>query len=380
MKLIPKLILGIILGTLLGLYAPEFISRLLITFKDLFGQLIFFAVPLIIIFFIGSGVASLGSKSGKMVGITVALAYTSTILAGTLAFVVAMIFIPMFIGVSGEVAQGAKALEPFFKMNIPQIMGVMSALAIAFIFGIGMAATGSQTLKNFFEEGKSIIELLISKVIIPLLPLYIAGIFTGMAAEGKVFATMKTFGLVLILAVASHFIWLAIQYTVAGVATSRSPFKALRTMMPAYFTALGTMSSAATIPVTLRQAKANEIREEVADFAIPLSATIHLSGSTITLTLTAVAVMVMTSGLAMPTFMDMMPFIFMLAIVMVAAPGVPGGAVMAALGLLTSMLGFNDAAIGLMIALYMAQDSFGTATNVTGDGAIAILVDKLSAK
>lgn len=380
MKLIPKLIIGIIVGILVGLGAPEFLGRTLFTFKEIFGQIIGFAIPLIIIFFIASGVASLGSNSGKLVATTAGFAYTSTVIAGTLAYIVASIFIPMVAGAAGEVVSSGVGLEPFFEFQIGQIMGVMTALVTAFLFGIGIAKTGSQTLKNFFDDGKEIIELLIVKVIIPFLPLYIAGIFVELAAEGTVFATLKTFGIILLLAVITHWVWLITQYTIAGTVTGRSPFKSIKNMLPAYFTAVGTMSSAATIPVTLRQAKQNHVKEEVADFAIPLCATIHLSGSAITLTLCAVAVMVMSNGLAMPGFGEILPFIFMLGLIMVAAPGVPGGAVMAATGLLVSMLGFNETAVGLMIALYMAQDSFGTAANVTGDGAIAMLVDKVAGK
>ncbi|MGF7186317.1 Na+/H+-dicarboxylate symporter [Desulfitispora alkaliphila] len=378
MKLIPKLILGIVVGIIIGLAAPEFFARLLITFKEIFGQLIGFAIPLIIIFFIVSGVASIGKQSGRIVASTAGIAYSSTVLAGTLAYVMAIIFIPMFTTSGGEVAKGVVGLDPFFKIEVAPLVGVMTALVTAFVFGIGIAKTESSTMKNFFDEGKKVIELLIVKVIIPILPIYIAGIFTELAAEGTVFETLATFGVVLMLAVFTHWVWLIIQYSIAGAFTGKSTFGALKTMLPAYFTALGTMSSAATIPVTLRQAKANKVREEVADFAVPLSATIHLSGSTITLTLCAVAVMVMSSGLSMPGFLDIMPFILMLGVVMVAAPGVPGGAVMAALGLLTTMLGFTETALGLMIALYMAQDSFGTAANVTGDGAIAMLVDKIA--
>lgn len=376
MRLIVKLALGIVVGILIGLVAPIELSRVIVTFKELFGQLLGFTIPLIIIFFIASGIASFGKGSGKMLGLTSLLAYSSSVLAGILAFIVALIFIPMITSTGGG-AEEAEGFKPFFEMEIDPVTGVMTALVMAFVFGIGITRMNSPTLKSFFDEGKEIIEQLIWKIIIPILPFYIGSIFAELAADGTVFDTLKTFGIVLLIAVIVHWVWLFVLYTVAGTYTGRNPFKALKTMLPAYFTGLGTMSSAATIPVTVRQTKRNGVSEGLADSAVPLSANIHLAGSTITLVLCSVAVMVLSNDLSIPSFGEMFPFILMLGIIMIAAPGVPGGAVIAALGLLTSMLGFDANAQGLMIGLYMAQDSFGTASNVTGDGAIAIIVDKL---
>lgn len=377
MKLIIKLAIGIISGIIVGIIAPEFIIRLLVTFKDLFGQFLGFAIPLIIIFYIVSGIASFGKESGKMLGITGGLAYASTIVAGMLAFLVAIIFIPLLIGTTGGSAAETAGFEPFFVLTITPITDVMTALILAFVFGIGISRIKSPTLRAFFDEGKNIIERLIWKIIIPVLPFYIGSIFAEIAADGAVVDTLQAFGLVLVMAVILHWIWLVILYIIAGTYAGRNPFTSLKTMLPAYFTGLGTMSSAATIPITVRATKENKVSDGVADSAVPLCATIHLSGSTITLVLCSVAVMVLSNGLSIPSFGMMMPFILMLGIIMVAAPGVPGGAVMAALGLLSTMLGFDETALGLMIALYMAQDSFGTATNVTGDGAIAMMVDKM---
>lgn len=286
----------------------------------------------------------------------------------------------MLAGQSGGNAEEAPGFEPFFEFTIDPITGVMTALVAAFVFGIGITRLNSPTLKSFFDEGKEIIERMIWKIIIPVLPFYIGSIFAELAADGTVLDTLKAFGLVLVLAVVVHWVWLTILFTVAGIFTGRNPFSALKTMLPAYFTGLGTMSSAATIPVTVRQSKENDVSDGIADSAVPLSATIHLSGSTITIVLCSVAVMVISNGLSMPSFGMMLPFILMVGIVMIAAPGVPGGAVMAALGLLSTMLGFDETALGLMIGLYMAQDSFGTAANVTGDGAIALIVDKVMHK
>ncbi|HAW91372.1 MULTISPECIES: dicarboxylate/amino acid:cation symporter [unclassified Arsukibacterium] len=377
MQLILKLIAGIVLGMLLGLYAPHWLTQVLITFKALFGQLLFFTIPLLILFFITSGIAALPQKSGKLLGRTLGIAYLSTILAGTLAFLVAAIVVPMLAPAGEATSTGVVAnLTPYIEMNIPPVFGIMTALALAFIFGLGIAATQAQQLKQLSDQGRDIIQLLLLKVIIPLLPFYIAGVFAQLAAAGTVFQTLQTFGVVLILAILLHWLWIIALYSMAGVKAGKSPFLLIKNMLPAYFTALGTMSSAATIPVSLQATKANGVKPNIADFTVPLCATTHLAGSTITIVSCAVAVMVMQNGLEIPSLLTMLPFILTLGVVMLAAPGVPGGAVMSAVGLLGSMLGFGEAAVAMMIALYMAQDSFGTACNVTGDGAIAVLVDK----
>src|SRR5690625_3913882 len=293
MKLILKLVLGIVIGIIVGFIAPEFLVRILVTFKDIFGQFLEFTIPLIIIFFIVSGIASFGKHSGKMLGITSAIAYSSTILAGTLAFIVALIVIPMLVGNGGGTAEEAAGIEPFFELTIDPLTGVMTALVAAFVFGIGITRIQSPTLKSFFDEGKEIVERLIWKIIIPILPFYIASIFAELAADGTVFETLKAFGVVLVMAVVVHWIWLIVLYLSAGAISGIHPFKALKTMLPAYFTGLGTMSSAATIPVTVSQAKKINVSGGIADSAVPLCATIHLAGSTITLVFCSVAVMVL---------------------------------------------------------------------------------------
>lgn len=379
MKLILKLLAGIAFGIVLGLIGPDWLIRILLTFKELFGQLLFFTIPLLILFFITAGIAGLPRDSGSLLARTLGAAYLSTILAGTVAFLVAAVVVPMLAAGDGAApSDGARMLEPFITMDIPPLFGIMTALATAFIFGLGIAATGANQLKGVFSEGRDVIEKLLVMVIIPLLPFYIAGVFAELAVAGTVFQTIKTFGVVLVLAITMHWIWIITLFVIAGLRARRSPFGLIRNMLPAYFTALGTMSSAATIPVTLQSVRNNKIREDVASFAVPLCATIHLSGSTITIVTCAVAVTVLQNTLAVPELTAMFPFILMLGLVMLAAPGVPGGAVMSAVALLGSMLGFGDSAIALMIALYMAQDSFGTACNVTGDGAIALLVDQAS--
>ncbi|MCF5766191.1 dicarboxylate/amino acid:cation symporter [Aeromonas veronii] len=378
MKLVLKLIAGILAGLLLGLYAPEWVARVLFTAKTVIGQLITFTIPLIILFFIMSGIASLPKNSGKLLGKTVALSYCSTILAGLFAFTVASHLIPQFTTAAEPTTATAIKLASYVNLEIPPLFGVMSALAAAFVFGIGISATQATDLRRVADQGRDIIDRLLARVIIPLLPFYIAGVFVEMTVEGTVFATLKTFGVVLVMAILMHWIWLSVLFIGTGLALGRSPAQLIKNMLPAYFTALGTMSSAATIPVALQSSKNNGVSDGIANFTVPLCATIHLCGSTITLVTCATAVMFLSEHLAIPGIETMLPFIMMLGVIMIAAPGAPGGGVMSALGLLTSMLGFGEASIALMIALYLAQDSFGTACNVTGDGVIALWADRFA--
>lgn len=387
--LIGRILIAIALAVGLGLLVPNISEafgkgfvRFFATFNMLFGGFLNFVVPLIIIGFIVPGIAKLGQGSGKLLGLATVFAYGSTIFAGIMAYFVARNLLPTFISESGtgeEVAEGAReAATAFFEVEMPPVMDIMTALILAFLLGIGMAAVNSKTILSFFDELNLIIEKVISFVIIPLLPIHIFGIFLNMTYTGEVAKVLSVFALVFILIIVLHLVMLTIQYTVAGALSKKNPFFLMKTMAPAYFTALGTQSSAATIPVTLRQAKQTGASERVTNFTIPLFATIHLSGSTITLVTCSIGVLLM-NGMPV-TFGEYLPFIFMLGVTMIAAPGVPGGAVVAATGLLSSMLGFSESMVALMIALYMAQDSFGTATNVTGDGAIAMMVDRFTKK
>lgn len=380
MNLILKLIAGIVAGILVGLYVPLTGVELLYTVKEIIGQLLTFTIPLIILFFIASGIAGLPKGSSHLLGKTVGFAYGSTIIAGTLAFMLVSAIIPLFDGGLTFNAEVATPLSNLINLKIPPLMDVMTALVSAFIFGIGISQLQLETLKKVSDQGRDIIDALLAKVIIPALPFYIAGVFAEMTVAGTVFDTLQTFGVVLVAALVMHWLWLSVLYISTGLLLKRNPIELIKNMLPAYFTALGTMSSAATIPISLRASKANDVQEDVANFSVPLCATIHLSGSTITIVTCAMAVMFLSPSMDVPSLVDMLPFIMMLGVVMIAAPGAPGGAVMSALGLLTSMLGFNDSAVALMIALYLAQDSFGTACNVTGDGVIALWVDRFSKK
>ncbi|WP_026580724.1 dicarboxylate/amino acid:cation symporter [Bacillus sp. J33] len=379
--LLPRIILAIALGILIGSFSPEWLVKLFATFNGLFGNFLGFAIPLIIIGFIAPGIGSMGKGAGKLLGITTGFAYGSTVAAGLLAFFTATVLYPILLKNQSfkEFENPEEALlSPFFQVDMPPVMGVMTALLISFTLGLGLAAIKGNTLQHVMNDFRDIIEKVIEKVIIPLLPVHIFGIFANMTQGGQVGAIMSVFAKVFVMIIALHIIFLLIQYTAAGSVTKTNPIKLIKNMMPAYFTALGTQSSASTIPVTLKQIKKLGAREKVADFSVPLLATIHLSGSTITLVSCAIAVMMLQGQTA--SFGEILPFILMLGVTMIAAPGVPGGAVMAALGLLESMLGFNETMIALMIALYLAQDSFGTACNVTGDGALTLLSDKASGK
>lgn len=377
MKLILKLLAGIAIGIIIGLIANEGVMQFIVTFQMIFAQLLDYIVPFIILFFITAGISKMGKDSGKTLGFTVGISYGSTVIAGLLAFVVATLILPLFLGDSTTAIEEGDGFATLFEMEIDPVMPVFTALITAFIFGIGISRMNGDTLRNFFDEGKDIIEKFIWIVIIPLLPFYIGSIFAEMAAEGTVWETLATFGVVLLLALATHWVYLIGGYSIVGGMTGRNPFSLLKTMLPAYFTGLGTISSAATIPVTTEQTKKNNVNPNIADSIIPLCANIHLAGSTITITMTSMTVMMLFGELAAPTIGIIFPFILALGVIMIAAPGVPGGAIIAASGLLTSMLGFNEAAVGLMIALYLAQDGFGTGTNVTGDGAIALAVERL---
>lgn len=377
--LLPRILLAISLGILIGSIAPSWLIRAFATFNGLFGNFLGFIIPLIIIGFIAPGIGSMGKGAGKMLGITTSLAYISTILAGFIAYFTAKSLYPIILKNQSQASFShpeEALLKPYFTVEMPAVMEVMTALLIAFTIGLGLAAIKGNTLQYVMNDLKDIVEKVINIVIIPLLPVHIFGIFSNMTHGGQVASIMSVFAKVFVMIIVLHATMLLLQYSVAGTATKQNPIRMLKEMMPAYFTALGTQSSASTIPVTMKHAKKLGAKDRVANFSVPLLATIHLSGSTITLVSCAMAVMLL-QGQSID-FIKMLPFILMLGVTMIAAPGVPGGAVMAALGLLESMLGFSDTMLSLMIALYLAQDSFGTACNVTGDGAITVLSNRFA--
>lgn len=375
--LLGKILIAIAFGIGTGLIVPEWFVRIFLTFNGIFSQFLGFAIPLIILGMVTTAIGDIGSKAGKMLIVTVVIAYGSTVFAGLVSYLTGSALFPGMIAGGQTLQDIASASEPtpYFSVTIPPLMGVMTALVLAFTLGLGLASTRNKTLTDAAHGFEEIIIKTIRTAIIPLLPLYIYGIFLNMTFVGQVFAILTVFIKIIGIIFLIHIGILILQFCIAGGFAHKNPFRLLWTMMPAYFTALGTQSSAATIPVTLEQTRKNGVSEDVSGFTIPLCATIHMSGSTLKIVACALALMIMQGQNY--DFGMFMGFICMLGITMVAAPGVPGGAIMAALGLLQSMLGFNQEAQALMIALYIAMDSFGTACNVTGDGAIAVIIDRL---
>lgn len=375
--LLPRIIIAIALGILLGNFLPGGMLRFFVTFNSIFSEFLNFSIPLIIVGLVTVAIADIGKGAGKLLLITALIAYGATLFSGFLSYFTGVTVFPHLIepGVPLEEVSEAQGILPFFSVAIPPLMNVMTALVLAFMLGLGLAQLKNDTLKNAARDFQEIIVRMISAVILPLLPIYIFGIFLNMTHSGQVFSVLMVFIKIIGVIFLLHIFLLVFQYCIAALFVRKNPFKLLGRMIPAYFTALGTQSSAATIPVTLEQTKKNGVSSDIAGFVIPLCATIHLSGSTLKIVACALALMMM-QGISFdfPLFAG---FIFMLGITMVAAPGVPGGAIMASLGILQSMLGFDESAQALMIALYIAMDSFGTACNVTGDGAIALVVDKI---
>ena len=356
---------------------PSALGDVFVTFSTIFGQFLSFSIPLIIIGLVTPAIADLGKGAGHWLGLTAALAYASTMFAGFLTYAVCAYFFPkVLVEQLTQVETPKEVLKTYFTIEMPPVVGVMTALLLSFVIGIGLSLVPRGVLRKGFIEFRAIITRLIENIIVPLLPLHIFGIFLNLTYTGEAVHIMRTLIRVVVIVLILEVVILLTQYFVAGAVGRVNPFKAIFTMLPAYLTALGTSSSAATIPVTLRQTRKNGVSDAVSSFTIPLCATIHLAGSTSKIFAFAFAI-VYTQGMTVTTA-QWVGFIFMLGITMVAAPGVPGGAIMAATGILQSMLGFDDSAVALMIATYIALDSFGTATNVTGDGAIAIIMDRLT--
>ena len=374
--LLPRVIVAIAMGVALGGVLPEWVIRVFLTFNGVFSQFLGFAIPLIIVGMVIPAIADIGRGAGRMLAVTVALAYGSTIVAGLASYVTGALTFPSLIDshVKLDAAAEATKILPFFTMDIPPLMSVMTALVSAFVVGLGLAHIKGDVLRRAAKEFETIITMTIESIIIPLLPLYIFGIFLDMTAAGEVFRVLSVFVKIIGVIFLLHIVWLIFLYVLSGLISKRNPMKMLATMLPAYFTALGTQSSAATIPVTLAQTRKMGVSEQVSGFVVPLCATIHMSGSMLKIVACAMALMMML-GMTF-NFTLFFGFICLLGITMVAAAGVPGGAIMAALGVLASVLGFSPEDQALMISLYIAMDSFGTACNVTGDGALAAIVDK----
>ncbi len=378
--LLAKIIIAIAAGIGAGMIFPDWLARCFATFNALFSALLAFVIPLLIVGFVAPAISDIGRRAGEMLLATVAVAYGMTFCSGLLAYFTADLTFPSLIDADSYMLRSGTAEAagpaPYFTIAVDPLMSVTSALVLAFLLGFGGAVIESATaLRRGLADFRDVIRLVITRLIIPLLPLYIFGIFMTMTVSGAVGPMLTTFAGIIGVIFVLHAGVLVIQYCIASLFSRRNPFRCLWTMMPAYFTALGTQSSAATIPVTLNRVIAMGVDRDVAGFVVPLCATIHMSGSTLKIVACAMALMI-THGMPydLPLFAA---FIAMLGISIVAAPGVPGGAIMASLGILASILGFSDADNALMIALYIAMDSFGTACNITGDGAIAQIIDRL---
>lgn len=380
--LLPRILLAILLGIGLGMCMPLSLVRLFMTFNGIFSQLLKFLIPFIIIGLVTPAIGEIGRQAGRLLLLTVVIAYGDTVVSGLLSYGVGSVFFPdMVASVTGggqDITAQSEPIAAYFSVSIPAMLDVMSALVFSFMLGLCIAYGELPTLRRCAIEFRGVISSTITHVIIPLLPLYIFGIFLEMTITGQVWSIVTVFAQVIIVIFILHIVVLVYQFCIAGAVVRRNPFRLLYNMLPAYMTALGTSSSAATIPVTLDQTLRNGVSDGVASFCIPLCATIHMSGSAMKITACALTICLL-QGLPVD-FGSFLHFVLMLGIVMVAAPGVPGGAIMAALAPLSSILGFNADQQALMIALYIAMDSFGTACNVTGDGAIAIIVDRLRKK
>lgn len=377
--LLPRVIIAMAIGVGIGMICPEWLSRLMATFNGIFSSYLGFLIPLIIIGFVTPAIIDIGNRAGRMLLATVVLAYLATILSGLFSYMCGTAIFPSLITETLPLSAVENvSVSPWFTLEINPLCSVTTALVFAFLTGICSASLKTDIIAHGFREFRDVMEMGIRRSVIPLLPIYIFGIFMNMTVEGQVAIMLKTFFSIILIIFAIHVAVLVIQYIIASLFSRRNPFKMLWTMMPAYFTALGTQSSAATIPVTLRQTVKMGVSEDIAGFVVPLCATIHLSGSTLKIVACALALMIM-QGIS-PDFNLFLGFICMLGVTMVAAPGIPGGAIMAALGVLSSILGFTEQQCALMIALYIAMDSFGTACNVTGDGALATIIDSFFGK
>ncbi|WP_288832428.1 dicarboxylate/amino acid:cation symporter [uncultured Corynebacterium sp.] len=375
------IVVAILLGIVCSLFFPVWLARVFVTFNGLFSNFLGFFVPVLIFSLITPAIAGLGRGAGKWLGITAGIAYGSTVLSGLIAWALSSALYPTLLAghtLTTDVDDPeAGGLSAFFTVEMPAPFEVMAGLLLAFVVGLGMTAVKSNTMYSFFSELESVVMKVVTVFVIPLLPIFIFGTFLNLGMNDNLGSTMSAFGIVLVLAVVMTVVIVLLQYLVAGAIAGRNPFVALKNMLPAYFTALGTSSSAATIPVTYASTLKNKVDEDVAGFVVPLCATIHLSGSMMKITLYALAIVYMGS---LPIGAGQIAgFLLLLGIMMVAAPGVPGGAIMAAVGLLQANLGFDESMVSLMIAAYIVIDSFGTAANVTGDGAIAMIVNRFAA-
>ena len=368
-----RLLLGIFVGILCGLVFPERVMKVIVTLQYIMGQLITFCVPLIIIGFIAPSITKLGANASRLLGVAVIIAYVSSICAAFMSMGAGYALIP-HLSIDTSVAGLRELPAVVFELNIPQIMSVMSALALSILVGLAATWTKSQRFIDLLAEFQNIVLAIVSKVIIPVLPFYIAATFCNLSFEGMITRQLPAFLQIIIIVMLGHYIWLAVLYLLAGAYSGKNPWEVLRHYGPAYLTAVGTMSSAATLAVALNCArKSSVLRKDMVSFGIPLFANIHLCGSVLTEVFFVMTISKMLYG-SLPSVGTMVLFCLLLGVFAIGAPGVPGGTVMASLGLITGILLFDDAGTALMLAIFALQDSFGTACNVTGDGALTLML------
>ena len=369
-----RLLAAMAVGALVGAFAPACVIRALNSFGSTFAQFIKFIVPFIIVGLVTPAIAEAGRSAGRMLLATIAIAYASTILSGVFAFSVADAVLPRVISGSLVASEAAKNFPAFFTLKIPPVTGVVTAMAVAFVFGLAMATAECPALTRAFGEVKRVISLAIAKAVVPLLPFYILTVVADLTARGSLAQVCGPSVKIIMTAVVTTWLVLAVQYSLAGIVARRNPLKALWTMLPAYFTGLGCCSSAATIPVTLRQVKANGVSEETANLVVPLCANIHLAGSIAKIVVFSAGFLLLSGGtIGAGAFAE---YILLLSVLAVAAPGVPGGMVLAAAPIAESALGLAPEHYAILMAAYLSIDGVGTACNLTGDGAIALVVDK----
>ena len=368
-----KLLIGIVIGIIFGQIFPENVMSVVVPLKNILGQVINFVVPLIVIGFIAPSITKLGNNASRMLGVALMVAYTSSVLAALLSMGAGYAIIPNLPVVS-EI-EGLKELpEDVFGLTIPQIMNVMSALAFSILIGLAAIWTKAKTIITILDEFQNIVLAIVSKIIIPILPVFIAFTFTCLSYDGTITKQLPVFVSAVVIVMIGHYIWLTVLYVVAGVYSGKNPIEVVKHYGPAYITAVGTMSSAATLAVALRCARKSKVlREDMVDFGVPLFANIHLCGSVLTEVFFCMIVSKVLYG-TLPDIQTLVLFCVLLAIFAIGAPGVPGGTVMASLGLITGVLGFGDDGTELMLAIFALQDSFGTACNVTGDGALTLFL------
>ena len=368
-----KLLIGIVIGIIFGQIFPENVMSVVVPLKNILGQVINFVVPLIVIGFIAPSITKLGNNASRMLGVALMVAYTSSVLAALLSMGAGYAIIPNLPVVS-EI-EGLKELpEDVFGLTIPQIMNVMSALAFSILIGLAAIWTKAKTIITILDEFQNIVLAIVSKIIIPILPVFIAFTFTCLSYDGTITKQLPVFVSAVVIVMIGHYIWLTVLYVVAGVYSGKNPIEVVKHYGPAYITAVGTMSSAATLAVALRCARKSKVlREDMVDFGVPLFANIHLCGSVLTEVFFCMIVSKVLYG-TLPDIQTLVLFCVLLAIFAIGAPGVPGGPVMASLGLITGVLGFGDDGTALMLAIFALQDSFGTACNVTGDGALTLFL------